>query len=1106
MVSVDESLLNVSIGAKRIRTSVRRLYGNKAWVRDLDIVNELGGHTGCVNALRYASADHTLDKMLIWGSWSKSGHLLASGSDDTHLNIWDYNPENIAKQFTLNTSVSTGHQANIFSVKFMPHSADRKVITCAGDAQVRVFDLEHEGTARVSNTDPAFSNTRSRRFNAFFPHARWLNETNTNARVYRSHADRAKRVVTESSPHLFLTCSEDGEVRQWDLRLPSSSYPAPRTRSGETVDVPPPLISYRKYALDLNSISCSGSQPQYIALGGAHLHCFLHDRRMLGRYHDDESGRPGSWLPRPNSAQDKEMGEATRCVRRFAPNEKRNMGSHDHGHITACKISDANPNELIASWSGEHIYSFDIVKSPDARDTELKREREVSSIRKRNGRDHKSKQVKRSDGADIALSKEHNDSLANEVRRSALRVLYENGQTEHIDLSVQSEDAGLPDLDTLEILLTDAQKTAERVAHSLVRLRKTLFDLDTTLRSSSTQSGAELEATEELTQHSRTLDDLLGQSVTLLPQLNDVMREWTYPVDPTEEEVSLQNTLRRNRQATWRLIQASGCVARVLGGRVRTASSDAILDPRMSMFDQVKPAALERRFISNESRFCYDFLKAILLWIEGGASSVLAAFKHSAGPYRESSRFPLFDTDGLDELPEKLKSYLLELADEDKPVIDIDANRFERAETRHIFQSQTQAVVAFTRALSGYKLRSQAGQTLGHADSTDTIGSIQILDRGAAARFWGIRVGRSLLMEAAEGVNFDFVNRAFGGLRMHHLTDVSNLERIRDEIDTNDDENMVEAIDLITANPESNGNRAPDDMVASPGESLHTAREAATASSAADVEMSTPPTAYVENAEDDMTDEHDENDEDFAEHNESDSNSDEDEDDEDEDDEDEDTAIHPLFRSRVAFGRSRQRAAVNSNVHYSSHTRVYKGHCNTRTVKEVNFYGLDDEYVVSGSDDGHFFIWDRKTTEVINILEGDGEVVNVVQGHPYEPIIACSGIDSTIKVFGPGTRERIDAENGADVANPGGDVHSSLRLGGRRARMARLNHDGDEADSGADNLTSRGLRSRKAIGKMYEIIGQNDVERRRGVGEAYLTVSPDDLFIRALMLGGTFFA
>lgn len=31
--------------------STAALYGSRAWVDDLDIVNELGGHSGCVNAL-----------------------------------------------------------------------------------------------------------------------------------------------------------------------------------------------------------------------------------------------------------------------------------------------------------------------------------------------------------------------------------------------------------------------------------------------------------------------------------------------------------------------------------------------------------------------------------------------------------------------------------------------------------------------------------------------------------------------------------------------------------------------------------------------------------------------------------------------------------------------------------------------------------------------------------------------------------------------------------------------------------------------------------------------------------------------------------------------
>jgi hypothetical protein len=31
-------------------------------------------------------------------------------------------------------------------------------------------------------------------------------------------------------------------------------------------------------------------------------------------------------------------------------------------------------------------------------------------------------------------------------------------------------------------------------------------------------------------------------------------------------------------------------------------------------------------------------------------------------------------------------------------------------------------------------------------------------------------------------------------------------------------------------------------------------------------------------------------------------------------------------------------------------------------VKGVNYWGPDSEYVVSGSDCGHFFVWDRAST------------------------------------------------------------------------------------------------------------------------------------------------
>ena len=120
--------------------------------------------------------------------------------------------------------------------------------------------------------------------------------------------------------------------------------------------------------------------------------------------------------------------------------------------------------------------------------------------------------------------------------------------------------------------------------------------------------------------------------------------------------------------------------------------------------------------------------------------------------------------------------------------------------------------------------------------------------------------------------------------------------------------------------------------------------------------------------------------EDEDEDNEYDNANDDGDSDADDDDDGEITAEERQFMFQSASDRGKLREKVEKDVPCYSHTRKYTGHCNVKTVKDANFFGLQDEYVVSGSDGGHLFIWDKKTTELVNILQGDKEVVNVVQG------------------------------------------------------------------------------------------------------------------------------
>lgn len=51
--SLYDRLWRRECGQHSAHGSLRGIYGAKEWIEDLDIVNELGGHTECVNALRY---------------------------------------------------------------------------------------------------------------------------------------------------------------------------------------------------------------------------------------------------------------------------------------------------------------------------------------------------------------------------------------------------------------------------------------------------------------------------------------------------------------------------------------------------------------------------------------------------------------------------------------------------------------------------------------------------------------------------------------------------------------------------------------------------------------------------------------------------------------------------------------------------------------------------------------------------------------------------------------------------------------------------------------------------------------------------------------------
>ncbi|KAH7563413.1 hypothetical protein BM1_00460 [Bipolaris maydis] len=1031
--TIYDRLLKREVGQERSKYSdIRSIYGDRKWIDNLDIVNELEGHNGCVNAL----------------SWSKSGRLLATGSDDHRINIHAYHPESSTDQFNLTTSIETGHRSNIFSVKFMPYSGDRTIVSATDD--VRIFDIEHSGHSafRTASRAAGARNLGTARSRVT------LTETDTNAKAFRCHTDTVKRIVTEDNPFYFMTCSNDGDVRQWDIRQPARAYPPPRDSmlpawardDDASDDIPPPLISYSRYGLDLNTVSCSPSQPHYIALGGAHLHCFLHDRRMLGRDINRERGSrlstPASW----NENDEELLGKATQCVKKFAPNGKQRMSRSDSGHITSCKISDAHPNELIVSWSQDHIYSFDILRSPDAREnvtpikasgsTSGRRVKDTAKKRKRPKSSASSQEA-----AERAGSRPRNDSTEDDL---ALRVTYGNGQSEDIRIQTPAE-SRLTQEQLNELRSTDHY----RIASTTVKIAKRIFDLG-----EHGETGLQLAFT-----------SILGLANSIIADMDDIDRTWTYPIDPDPVDVAVQNKLRDSRAASRRFVQAAGTLARVLGGQLLTgSSSDALI---AQYFASIQPAPRERE-LPRHQHFGYDFLKAILLWLDSGPGAVVEGFSGRSS----SARLPLSHGADMDAIQEQLIPYLMNLAGDDS-IVNPDASKFETDATRILFSSEIETVNAFSQALQ-----------IPFADLTGTDGSATEADstdeptqtRSAAKRRWAYQVGRGVLLNASKDINFAFVDRAYGGRGISDKqirAEERALRARQADIDPLIDEGPVRDAELIgTSSQEAENEDDGSPSSATPTGSRST---------------------VVQNSGENEEDEEEQNDDDDDDDDENDWYEDSedglDEDSENSEDEDEEglrrtRSGHMLWRTD--FGRSRyKRWKVERDVPCAPHTRVYTGHCNVKTVKDVNYFGLQDEYVVSGSDSGHVFIWDRKTAQLLNILEGDGEVVNVIQGHPYEPLMAVSGIDHTVKIFSPDAHLQHNARKGVGVHSADPSSFSSIRWGRRGRNVTTESAAETETEPATaalsdsdDEVMPGGLASRRRMHLSYQITSQNDMDRK----------------------------
>ncbi|XP_051998332.1 DDB1- and CUL4-associated factor 6 isoform X5 [Xyrauchen texanus] len=252
-----------------------KFLGRKEFVQRLKLEATLNVHDGCVNTI----------------SWNDTGEYILSGSDDTNLVIT--NPYNRK----IKTTIRSGHRANIFSAKFMPHTNDQQIVSCSGDGII------------------------------FYTHTEKSQEINRQCQ-FTCHYGTAYEIMTvPNDPYTFLSCGEDGTVRWFDLRMKTSC-----TKEDCKDDI---LINCRRAA---TSISICPLVPYYLAVGCSDSSVRIYDRRMLG------TRATGNYMGR---------GTTGMCVR-FVP---AHLSTKSCRVTSLCYSEDGQ--EVLVSYSSDYIYLFD---------------------------------------------------------------------------------------------------------------------------------------------------------------------------------------------------------------------------------------------------------------------------------------------------------------------------------------------------------------------------------------------------------------------------------------------------------------------------------------------------------------------------------------------------------------------------------------------------------------------------------------------------------------------------------------------------------------------------------------------------------------------------
>ncbi|KAI8380899.1 WD40-repeat-containing domain protein [Radiomyces spectabilis] len=873
---------------------VQNVYGDEQMMARMTLERVLSGHTGCVNSLY----------------WSRRGEQLLSGSDDMNLILWS-----VYLDYQYNITIETGHRANIFSAVFMPKTNDHIIVSAAGDSEVRVFDLNAEDMHRPMH-------------------------------IYTCHDDRVKRIaIDDNNPYEFLTCSEDGTIRQFDLRephictphnsrsfltatqRPSREYPSQR-REGVREGCSEPLVDYSRYGIDINTISLNKIHPQYFAIAGMDDYIYLHDRRMV-------SGRNGGG----GAGRNKTHANSSRCIKRFTASSDGRRRRNKH--ITACKFSESNGEELLGSWSADDIYLFHMNDSPTYGAGCSNGTFSQSSAHKGNGFLGR---INASYFNDMAIIHEafYEGDLNEALEMLSEFSRYTVGTSEGMDLAEQYRKRTLAIWELSMLAACHLRRVYERE----VAMRDTENGLD--------------EVAEEEVALARKY---MQEAESLVPPIWEGY--WCLAVGYFIAAGGTRSNGCEDREEWLHKAYDFADFAYYARSKKDDAGSDSVQSPQINPLDHVA--------LNEDPRVSLDQ-------------------DEDENEDSEDNRDSFGDEDLSEDedLDEDLESED-DVHDEDDDKDDMDEDEDEDDDDSSISSSDELPMIKwFTydvrQAIKNDWMDVSLDELESESDDTDSSNPDPL-------RF---------VKERYRWLEYMYIFTPFSPLPslppgQRGSTDEpgSNLENGEQSTSQQEQRSASLAISNDNERLQSSPSRNEPSQVSSTADSPSRARQHQDVVTDSEAETAPVRRAYHGNVDEESSDE------------------------EVSDDEHENTTEfwtestdHPmddidsdfLSMSEDVYNNimvPADRDRMEDDVEVVGYRQKYTGHCNVRTIKDVNFYGPNDKYIVSGSDDGLVFVWDKKSTKIVQILKGDEDTVNVIQGHPFLPIMAVSGIDDTVKLFKP---------------------------------------------------------------------------------------------------------